>query len=121
MNMPEEDLLNAWLKAKEKLARVKETELTLRNQIIEQFNPTKKEGSETRIFGGAKTTVKTSINYTVNEAELTMIWDNLSDEEKSAVRFKPDIVAKNYRSLPDSSALRFVVTAKPGQPQVEVK
>jgi hypothetical protein len=114
------NLLTLWQEAKKGVDEARAVELNLRNQILAQ-TLTKKEGSETTVFEGEKIRVTGVVNYTIDKTELETIYHMLTEEEKAAVRFKPELVVKNFKALPKHNILSTVITAKPGQGQLEVK
>jgi hypothetical protein len=114
-------LLYEWLAVQAQLKSLKATELKLRNKLIERIDPKKPEGSQTLDFQGTKLTVKTHLNYSPDQAELAIYWDDLTEIEKGAVRTKFEIMPARYRTLPADCKLRQLVTVKPGQPALEIK
>jgi hypothetical protein len=114
------NLVEKWIAVKGKLGQYKEQELELRNQIISKLLEGKMAGSKTGVVQGIKLRATARLNYTVDEAELSIIWDDLSPEEQVCIEYKPKVKETEYRKLPDSSLLKRAVTVKPGQASLTV-
>ena len=120
-----EDLIDDWVNASEALKEAKKTEMALRNQIIAYHKPkkTKTEGAETYSHPSinCKVIVKYTVNRSIDRAGLDNIWKDLSDIDKDAVNWKPELKLSNYRKLDDDSELVALVTEKEGQASLEIK
>ena len=114
-------LLNNWLAAKAALDKAKKQELELRNQILPKVLEDKQSGSKTTIFGGHKVTATARLNYTLDEAEYSILTSSLGDDELACIQWRPKVNIKAYSMLPDDSLLRTAVTVKPGQAGLAIK
>jgi hypothetical protein len=119
--MHDEFTLLEWQKAKIKLDKAKKAELELRNKILSKVLADKQVGSKTTVFGGYKITATARLNYSIDEAELSILGDTLTEEEKACVDWKPKVNQARYNKLPDDSKLKQAVTVKPGQGALSIK
>jgi hypothetical protein len=117
----QEMLIADWQRAKARLDGAKKYELELRNKILPQVLEGKQSGSKTTVFGGFKVTATARLNYTIDEAELDILGEALTEEEKACVEWKPKVNVTRYNKLPEVSALRQAVTVKPGQGALSIK
>jgi hypothetical protein len=114
-------IVEEWLDVATQLAVLKQRELELRNKIAPTILGNKQEGSKTCTLDGYKLTAQARLNYSIDHAALAEVYEQLTEEEASCIVFKPDLKIPLYRKLPESSLLRQVVTAKPGQAQLTFK
>ncbi len=121
MAITEEVIIN-WLKAKNKLKFYKESEKELRISICKEVLDQKLKGTKKLTIDGkyiVKATAKT--NKAIDEGVLTTIWDELDGIEKNCIKYKPSIVASNYKLLPENSALNRAITEKPGLSSLSIE
>lgn len=109
--------------AKIKLKFWKDKELKIRNEILEEMASDKDEGNTTKIVDSMKITATYKMNRNIDEAVLKTIKKNLSEEELNCIKYKPEIVLKEYRKLEEEgeSKLLEAVTLKPAQGSVVIK
>ncbi len=74
----------------------------------------------TVILDGFKVKAKIDTTYKLDEAVINQIFEKLSDEEKGALKFRPELNLKMYKKLSDSSLLHAAVTTKPASPTLEI-
>lgn len=115
------DKVQSWLIAKEELATLKARELDLRNQICEHILDGKIKGTSNKVIGVYSLSAAAKLNNKVEKEELQAMWSDLSPEEKECVKFKPEVVAKNYGKIAADSNLHRVITSKPGTPTLTLK
>jgi len=116
--------INKWIDAKAALDHAKKVELELRNKVIQDMkarNPSVEEGTRSHEFGNIKISVTFKTSKSVDEAALDSIWGDLSDSEKEVFKYKPSIIAKNYKELEASPNIISCVTIKPSQASVAFK
>lgn len=113
------EMIQQWLNAKEALNAAQAEERALRIKITSEILGDKIEGSVTTTIDDIKCTAVGVISYKVDEAELDIIKDDLSEEELACIRYKPELNLKNYRKLKDSILAKAIV-AKPGMAQFKV-
>lgn len=110
-----------WLNAKKKLDHYKDNEMSLRKTICSFILGTKTKGSKTDMVGEFKMTATAKLNTVIDKDALKAIWPDLSKQEKACIRFKPELVAANYKKIPANSKLHQVITDKPGAPTLVLK
>jgi hypothetical protein len=117
--MSKSDLFANWSHAKKQLDHFKKLELELREQIIAAFpgdlgtNHTETEGY--------KVTVVRGVTRSVDEAELNILWQQLTDEEKRCISYKPTLDARAFDKLPEGNSLSRAVSIKPSLPTVKLE
>lgn len=114
------DLIKEWHDIKMQLTELQGHERTLRVKIAEAVLDGKKEGSKTEEIEGYKVTATGVLSYNIDKDELAIIEDDLNDEERECLRYKPELILKDYRAL-RGSQLAKVVTVREGIPQLKVK
>lgn len=114
------ELIEEWANVKEELARLQKKERDLRLQIAPEVLKDKLEGSKTDTIDGWKLSATAVINYSVDEDELELRKNELTQRDWEALRYKPSVVAARFRRLDNDSILHRIVTAKPGMPQLKV-
>lgn len=116
----------------EKIKKWKQLSATLKTIKAQEFNLRKEIAED--VLKGAIGTVNARVdNYKVkaqqserkkvdNEALLS-IWPNLSEAEKAAVKWSPDIIISNYKAINPAErvALDSVVTTVPNAPTLKVE
>ncbi len=114
-------LIEEWGEAKTALANSKAAEMELRLKICKHILDGKKKGAKKGVIGKYVLTATAKLGTKVDKDALKSIWPNLSKEERAAIRFKPDVDAKEYKKLDKKSILHQVITSKPGTPSLELK
>jgi hypothetical protein len=110
-----------WMAAYETLQQAKADELRLRNAICDTHLTEKLEGTETTIYGNLKIAVTARLHRTIDRPVLDSIWEDLSEEEKAAVDFKPNLKLTQYKQLEaNGSLITEAVTVKPGQASLKI-
>jgi hypothetical protein len=112
-------LLRDWNAAKLALEKAKTDELALREKVIAEYpgdqGTSHTEGSDFKL------TIVRGVTRSVDEAELSGIWDKLSELEKACVKYKPSLDAKLFDKLPAKNKLSRAVTVKPSLPSVKLE
>jgi hypothetical protein len=112
-------IIHEWFEAKARLDAAKALELELRNKIVAAYpgdqGVTRGEGE------GFKVKVTRGVSRSVDSDVLLEILDDLTDEERACVIYKPSLDAKRFLFLPRNSVLSRAVIIKPSQPTVEVE
>jgi len=70
---------------------------------------------------GHKITATSKISRTLDQGIVSALMSEMTDEDKSALRFKPALDLKAYRKLPLTSILHEAVTEKPAMPTLSVE
>lgn len=112
--------IQEWLSIKEEIEELQKKERELRVVIARHVLDGKVEGSRTDVIDGIKLSATGVVSYKLDQAELSIIYDDLSDDEKECVRYKPELNLKNYRKLSADCELSRVITSREGMPQLKV-
>lgn len=116
-----EKKVKSWILAKTKLDAAKKQELELRQTICEDILKSQVKGSKKITVGKFTLTATAKLNEKVDADLLKSLWENLSDEEKGCIKFKPSLKAKEYHKLKDACLLHRAVDSKPGAPTLNAK
>jgi len=119
--MTKESLYNDWLTAKKNLTKFKTDELKLRNEIIQTFIDNEVSGNLKFQKGHYKITIGLSLNNQLDESVLNTIWEDLSDEEKNCIKYKPSLIAKDFKELSGNEKLFEAITIKPRQSTLKIE
>jgi predicted lipase len=114
------ELIEEWANVKEELAKLQNKERDLRLQIAPEVLQDKLEGSKTVVIDGWKLSATAVLNYNVDEEELELRKNELTQRDWEALRYKPTVNTTKFRKLDNDSALHRIVTAKPGMPQLKI-
>lgn len=117
-----------WYQASLDLAKAKQTELDLRNQMVETFFPEglKKGINKFPMDDGFVINATGVLNYKVDEAAapavLKTIKERFKFDAKECIRTKLELAQGNYNKLPDDVKKVFdeALTITPGTPQLEI-
>lgn len=113
--------LQDWQKAKDTLAEAKEKEMELRREICSEILGDKLKGTVHLKKFGLDAAAAGKLNTSLDADSLKPIFKKLSPEEKACIKYKPELIAKQYKLLPDDSILHQAVTSKPGTPSLTIK
>lgn len=114
------DIIYQWLELKEKLNQIQEAERLLRCKITDELLEGKIEGAKTLVVDSVKVTVTAVLSYKLDISELSLVYPNLSAEEKEAIKWVPELKMKEFRKLPADCELAKLVTTTPGMSQFKV-
>jgi len=114
------ETIHEWLELKAQFNALQEKERILRCLITDELLGDKKEGSKTVLVDDVKVTATAVMNYTIDQAELNLIFDSLTDEEKECIKYVPELKMREYRKLPVTSKLAAAVVSKPSMAQFKV-
>ncbi len=110
MNAKLQDLIAAWIAAKNKENEVKAHRLALEEQILSMV-PAKEEG--TVKLDQLKITFK--LNRKLASEDLLAAWPTLGNAQH-AVRWKADLNLREFKTLPEASLLLPFMTTTPAKP-----
>ena len=119
--MPDlETLILIWDQLNSDLKKLKKKEMELRLEICESLLEGKEVGTHNYKFHGlfAKAVKKNSISLLPEELEL--LYDDLSEDERDCISFKPMLSQSKYKQLEDSSILDECIIVKPATPTLSV-
>ena len=110
--------LEEWIQAKEQLDFYKDAELGYRKKICaELFDSNQKKF----IFDDFELKATKKINFTVDEDQLKENWSKLSKEEKAAIKFKPSLIAAEFKKVSSDALLMQFITSAEGTPTLTIK
>ena len=110
-----------WIEAKDALTKAKALELKLRKEICEAMLGDKINGSVSGVIGPYKMSATAKLNTRLDAEALSSEYDNLTSAEKQAIKFKPELIAKEYKKLDPGANLHRYVINKPGTPGLALK
>jgi len=114
-------IYNEWMDACARLRNAKEEELLLRNAICMAHLEDVLEGSKTTRSGNLKITATANLNRSVNREVLEAIYEDLTDEEKECIDFKPSLRVGEYKRIEGSvGLLAEAITIKPAQSTLKI-
>ena len=110
-----------WIFAKEKLAKAKEYELDSRKEICKHILGDKIKGAKKGIIGKYILTATAKMNDKVDAELLESVWKELSPKEKACIKYKPSLIAAEYKKLKGAIILHRCIDSKPGTPALALK
>ena len=110
-----------WIDAAAKLAHYKKLENDLRKQIADDLLEGKPTGTHHFFKFGYDIKIVKKNNTTIDTVVLSALQDDFSPEEKAAIKYKPELVAKNYKALEDHELIDHCLIVKPGLPSMEIQ
>ena len=114
--------LAQWETIKNQLDKLKQKELDLRKEICDFILHGQQEGAKKVTIDELVVTATAKVNYNVDADILKDNWYFLSDSEKRAIKFKPEIKIKEYKKLKEiRSKMADFITVKSGTPTLKVK
>lgn len=116
-----EKKIGEWIIQKHKLDVAKKHELELRKEICEHILQGKIKGSKKSTIGTYVLTATAKINNKIDAELLESIWESLSDKEKACVKYKPSLIAAEYKKLKGAVKLHRCIDSKPGTPALTLK
>jgi len=116
---------DTWLQLKEQLDEVKEREAELRRELCAELlaEKTMANGrmSVTTMIEGYKWNAVQALNYKVSSEILQVIWPELTESERDAIRWVPELSLRIYKALPEDSILHEAVTTSLAMPQLKAE
>ena len=132
----EDELMQEWLAEKQEnktmsdiakwkhlateLKKLKVQEAELRRELCEIYlhdQPLENGRATAKLHDGhyAVKAVQT-LGYTIDQGALSAIWDHLTDEEKSCIKLKPELILSNFKKLPATALLNEAVVSRLAMP-----
>jgi hypothetical protein len=118
---PNEKLYDEWLEANAKRKYYVELEKKLRLDIVEPLIESLPVGTHTFTTEDGyviKPVKRVSVSF--DKELLEFVTDELSDEEKDAIRWKPELDARKYKALDDHDVLDQAIIVKPAMPGLTI-
>jgi len=119
--MEEEKKVESWIQWKGKLTEAKEKELLLRKEICEHILEGKIKGSKKGTIGKYILIASAKLNDKLDAELLESIWKELSEKEKACIKYKPNLIAAEYKKVTGAVKLHRCIDSKPGIPTLTLK
>ena len=116
----EKEKIAKWKKLSATLKTIKKQEIELRKEIAESILQGK-TGTVNVNMHGFKVKAQQSTRKTVDNEALLSLWSDLTEPEKETVKWKPEIIEKQYKQLSEKSMLDSVITLKVNAPTLKVE
>lgn len=118
----DDDLLEEHRVIALKLKEIKAKELELRNKITDKILEGLEVGTHNFAKEGFKIKAVSALNYSFDKDELDAVFEELTDEEKALIRWKPELKVADYKKAEfDTESLDDALFVKPAQPSLEIK
>lgn len=116
------DVIQQWYTLKQELARIKKEEAALRRRICETlFNGRQGEFTVETETDDYTLKATSKVSRSIDETTLKSLLPELSEEEKTCVRWKASLDTRRWRKLPDNSLLNQAVVEKPAMPTLTLE
>jgi hypothetical protein len=116
--------IGRWHTLAQQLKEIKAEEMQLRKEICGHILQNKVPPcSDVLTFSGSDTILeaKQTVSHNIDEAALQSMVGDLDLEERNCIKYKPSLVLRPYKKLPDTSILHDAVIVKPSAPTLKVK
>lgn len=116
-----ENKYKSWLDLSIRLKSLKELEMKTRKQLCAeifggQVGALKKKFKE----GGYLIVAENTVGYKLDEENLKVMWEELTEAETQVVDWKPVLKLAKYKKLPKEVLLHECITSKPSAPTLKV-
>ena len=101
------------------LRDIKEKEMGIRREICEILLEGKEQGTHNFTIGGMKVKVVKAFKFQLDKG-ISLIYDDLDEEEKSAIRVKYEVAVAVYKKLTNADQLNEYITVVPASPTLTV-
>ena len=117
-----EELLQEWVDTQQMMRQIKLEEMELRKKLVQFLVPEAVVGVHTRGFNTIIVKATLKLNHKFDEQELEEHYDDLSDLEKEAVKYKPSLSLSAYKKIPDElrQQLDEMLIVTPAAPTLSV-
>lgn len=104
-----------WLAQAAQLKSIRDLEKATRGGLIEQFfGAVPKRGTSHALAAeDLRLTLVQEYSYKVKRDDLLQVQDALTDADKEAIKWVPEVKPGVFRKLPEDSVLRKIVLVKP--------
>lgn len=105
-----------WISQAAQLKSIRDLERVTRAGLIKQFfGAIPKQGTSHALAAeDLKLTLVQQYTYKVKRDDILQVQDELTDADKEAIKWVPEVKPSVFRKLPEDSVLRKVVQVKPG-------
>jgi len=123
MNMQER--LLEWSEISELLKELKTKEAALRRELCSDIiNHAGMVNGRVKVqqnYPDFRAAAGQALSYKVDDKALQVIWENLNEAEKLAIKYKPSLSLAIYKKLPSDSILHDAVTTSLAMPTLKVE
>lgn len=114
------DTIEKWIDASATLKAVKEEEMELRKEICNELQENEGGiGTKNYLVQGFKLKATFALSYKIDEDKLKELMEQLSDEEKACIKWKPSIDVTAFKKV-ESDLLNEIVFATMSAPTLKV-
>lgn len=112
-----------WRQMSIKLKALKAEEMKMRKELcIEIFDGQLGEATKKfEIDEGYTVHAKSGVSHKLDERLVNQMFNEFSEEDKNALKFKPSLKLREYKKLGDDSLLHEAVEVKPSAPTLKVE
>lgn len=116
-------LINEYIEAKEALNKYKKLEADLRIKVLDEVFSDQTPGSHTEIINGLKVKGGFKLNHKLDVKMASELFDSMTEEEQSCIKFKPSLSLKEYNDLEDVDTyiLDDCITVVPAMPTLSIE
>lgn len=120
MKISEERLVE-WMKVSQKLKELKAEEQALRKELCSiLFDNQSGEFKTSTETEHLVVVAESKVTRNIDATALTTMLSDLTDQERKAINYKPNLVLREYRKLPEDSKLHSVIIERPAMPTLDV-
>ena len=113
--------LKEWKEMSVQLKALKTAEMTLRKEIcIDLFKGSTEAGRLKYDLKTIHVQAENKINYKLDVESVKAMYEELSDVERDALRWSPELKLREYKKLSEISLLHECVVVKPAAPVLKV-
>ena len=110
-----------WLELSDRLKALKAKEMKMRKELCaEIFEGKFGAMKETFTSDNMKVVAENTVTYKLDIAGVSSVWEDLSTMQKTAVRWKPELILAQYKALVEPGILQECVTIQPAAPTLKV-
>lgn len=122
MELTLQEKIEAWAQLDSALKKIKSDELKIRKEICtEVFKGRQGAFTEKVDIGHSVITASSKTTLSIDEELLENIWDELDDDERACIKYKPSILKTNLKVISDESEIYDCITEKPATPSLTIK
>lgn len=116
------DKYGEWLRLSKAFKVLKAKELKLRKELCQDLFRGKVPPNKLKFITENNFSVEAEagMGTKLDTVMVNQIYKELSDTEKNALKYTPELIMKYYNKLPDNCLLKEAVTTKPSTPTLKV-
>ena len=119
----EKDKYETWLELSRKLKILKAKEMKMRIELCGDVKGVKPAPFKRKFINenGFEIEVDYKVKLKLDKISVNQLYKDLSDKDKNALKYEPEIVPGKYKELPDDSLLHEAITETPSAPTLKVR